>query len=310
MSGAPVRIEVAVCTCGRSALSEALASLDRQEVPAWLGLSVLVIDNDETPSAEGAVRAFAETSDVPVRYVHCPAFNISVARNGALDHARARLLAFMDDDETAEPGWIAALASAQAESGADVVLGPVRAVYGPGAPGWMRRLDMHSTRPVEVQGTIRTGYSCNVLMDLESPAFRGLRFDPALGRSGGEDTSFFTRAYRRGARLVAAEQAVVTEKVGPERARFAWLARRRFRSGQTHGRLLAETATGLPRVAALGLAGLKLAYCAGGAILAAPDTARRNAALLRGCLHAGTATGLIGIRPITLYGAATSGAGQ
>ncbi len=33
---------------------------------------------------------------------------------------------------------------------ADVVLGPVRALYEPGAPDWMRSGDFHATRPVWV----------------------------------------------------------------------------------------------------------------------------------------------------------------
>lgn len=40
--------------------------------------------------------------------------------------------------------------------------------------------------------------------------------------------------------IVFAEDAVLSEPVPENRASFMWLAKRRFRSGQTHGRVLAE----------------------------------------------------------------------
>jgi len=307
MKAAPASIEVAVCTFRRPDLARTLASLDRQDRPRGVAVSILVIDNDAAPTAAPLVERFASTARLPVRYVHCPGANISIARNGALDHASARHLAFIDDDEEAGRGWISALVAAAESQKADVVLGPVRALYEAGAPTWMRRLDPHSTAPVEVAGTIRTGYCCNVLVDLKSAAVAGLRFDPALGRSGGEDTAFFSEAFRRGARIVHAPDALVTEAVVPERACFAWLARRRFRSGQTHGRLLADEARGPRRLAEIGIAALKFGYCAFAALAAAADTERRNAALLRGSLHGGAITGLAGMRPITIYSSSTDG---
>jgi succinoglycan biosynthesis protein ExoM len=303
-----ITVEVCICTYRRATLSDAVRSVLAQNLPGGVRLSVLVIDNDATPSAERAVAALAAEAPVPVRYAHRPAGNISIARNGALDLCGARYLAFLDDDEIAEPGWIAALLAVARQSGAEVILGPVRAVYSAGAPGWMRDLDLHSTRPVEVGGTIRTGYTCNVLLDRESPAVAGLRFDLSLGRSGGEDTAFFAEVFARGGRIVHAEGAIVTEAVPAERARFGWLARRRFRMGQTHGRILGAR-TGLAGRARGGvIAGAKVAFCAGAALAGIASPARRNAAVLRGCLHAGTISGLAGAAPIELYGPVPRGA--
>ena len=301
---APIRVEVCVCTYRGALLDATLRSLARQKMPEGAILSILVIDNDNMSSAEPRVRSFAEISDIPVRYVHCPAGNISVARNGALDNCRGRYLAFIDDDEVASPDWIASLVETIRSTNADVVLGPVDAVYSPGAPAWMRRLDTHSTRPVEVEGVIRTGYTCNVLFDLASPAVAGLRFDPGLGRSGGEDTAFFSEVFARGGRFVHARQALVTETVPPERASLLWLARRRFRAGQTHGRL----AAGRSRAAGIVLALAKIAYCGASALAGILSSERRNAALLRGCLHIGTLSGLVGMKPIELYGSTMTGA--
>ena len=310
MSRFSENITVAVCTYRRAELKDTLVSLAAQVMPAEMTFEVLVIDNDDTPSAAPLMDDFRKTAPIKVRYLHCPAGNISIARNGALDASDARYLAFIDDDEVAGPGWLAALFDTLSTTGADVALGPVNAVYDQITPDWMRQLDTHSTAPVHVGGTIRTGYSCNVLVDRACSALSGLRFDLGLGQSGGEDTAYFTHAYRRGAHFALADPAIVYEKVPPGRARFSWLARRRFRAGQTHGRLLRETNGLLAQARGILLATLKVAYCTIVATLTSPSTARRNAAILRGTLHLGTISGLIGARPITLYGATADGTSQ
>jgi hypothetical protein len=101
-----------------------------------------------------------------------------------------------------------------------VVLGPVDPVYPDTAPDWMRAAAMHATRPVHVRGEIRTGYTCNVLIDRARPEIRALRFDPALGRSGGEDSDYFARIVLMGGRIDYAPDALVTEPVAPERLSF------------------------------------------------------------------------------------------
>jgi glycosyltransferase involved in cell wall biosynthesis len=72
-----------------------------------------------------------------------------VARNACLDAATAPLVAFIDDDQVASPEWLVALVGTLESSNADVVLGPVQAVYGPdraaghGIPRYMK----NQTRP-------------------------------------------------------------------------------------------------------------------------------------------------------------------
>lgn len=298
---APLRVDIAVCTFRRAkALGETLASLVALTVPSGVALRIIVADNDVEPSAHARVEAARAGLPMALSYVHCPAGNISLARNACLDEADADFLAFIDDDETVEPQWLENLLAAAATGAADVVLGPVRAQYGPGAPGWMRRGDFHSTRPVWVKGEIRTGYTCNVLLRLAAPAIAGRRFDHALGRSGGEDTAFFMQVHAAGGRIAFADEAWVNEPVPPARARFSWLAQRRLRMGQTHGRLLAGRGAG--RTGAAGLAAAKAAMCLAAATAFILLPVPRNRFLLRGLLHAGVVGGLFGARAIEPYG--------
>ncbi|MCW5710831.1 glycosyltransferase family 2 protein [Shinella sp.] len=297
---APLRIDIAVCTFRRAALGDTLASLAALTVPAGVALRVIVADNDVQPSARPCAEAARKNLPMALAYVHCPAGNISLARNACLEAADADFLAFVDDDETVEPQWLENLLATATTAAADVVLGPVRARYGPDAPGWMRRGDFHSTRPVWVGGEIRTGYTCNVLLRLAAPAIAGRRFDHALGRSGGEDTAFFGEVHAAGGRIAFAGEAWVNEPVPPARARFSWLAQRRLRMGQTHGRLLAGRGTG--RIGAAGLAAAKAGFCLAAATAFVLLPVQRNRFLLRGLLHAGVIGGLFGARAIEPYG--------
>lgn len=296
------RIDICVCTFRRPELADALRSLASLDVPEGWHVRVVVADNDDVPSARGLVDAIRSELPFPVVYIHCPAANISIARNACLDAADGDFLAFLDDDETASPDWLSELVATADGTGADAVLGPVRAHYRNDAPRWMRDGDFHSTSPVWVRGDIRTGYTCNVLLRRASRSVAGRRFSLARGRSGGEDTEYFTRLREAGGRIAFAPNAWVHEPVPTARARLSWLARRRFRSGQTHGHLLGGKASTIGVGKHVGLAGAKALYCfaAAGALVFSPRL--RNRYALRGIMHVGVVSGLAGLRELQQYG--------
>jgi succinoglycan biosynthesis protein ExoM len=275
-----------------------LVSIATQKLPAGLSIRVIVADNDAVPSARSMVEATAERLDLVCRYVHAPQQNISIARNACLDAATGAYLAFIDDDEVATQGWIASLVDRMDETGADAVLGPARAIYPEAAPAWVPIADLHSTRPPIVEtDLIRTGYTCNVLLRLE--AFGGRRFDPALGRSGGEDDVFFASAVREGARIAYAPDAVVDDPVPLGRANLKWLMRRSFRSGQTHARN--SLAAGSSRLLALTAALAKAGLCMGAATLLFWSAAKWRRLVVRGTLHLGASARYLGWRELQLY---------
>jgi succinoglycan biosynthesis protein ExoM len=295
------RVDVGVCTYRRAAVSETLASLGRQQLPPGIAMRVIVADNDVEPEARERVLAAAEAHGVDVQYVHAPSRNISLARNACLDAMDGDALAFLDDDETAAPGWLAALIAEAEHGGWDAVLGPVQAVYSPDAPAWLAQGDFHSTAPVEVAGRILKGYAGNVLIRRSAVADRGLRFDLALGRQGGEDDDFFYRLTDAGGRIGFAPVALAFEPVPPGRASLRWLLRRSFRTGQTHGARLAQRCRGPGVVAQIGVAGLKSGVCLAGAAAAALSPSRRNRWMVRGAMHAGVVARLAGLRELEMY---------
>ena len=301
----PRQIDICVCTYRRETIADTLNSLAKLNVPEACAVVIIVTDNDAEPSAKDRVLRVAETLPFPVRYVHAPQSNISIARNACLEASDGDFVVFIDDDETVSADWLKRLVNVADNTGADVVLGPALASYGPEAPAWMKCGDFHSTFPVRVRGEIRTGYTCNVLLRRSSPHIEGRRFDLLLGRTGGEDTQYFTEVYRSGGKIEFAPEAWVYDPVPPARARFSWLAKRRFRMGQTHGRLLATHARGLNLAKQIGLAALKAGYCHAAALAMIPFAVRRNRYALRGIMHGGVVSGLIGIREIQLYGEKT-----
>lgn len=293
-------VDVCVCTFRRESVSDLLASLAHLELPSGVAIRVIVADNDETPSARARVEAAFAEHGLSGVYLHAPARNISIARNACLDAATAPLVAFVDDDETVRPDWLARMLATQAESKAAVVFGRVVAVYPKDAPAWLSQADLHSTQVQFRNGQIDGGYTCNVLMQRD--VIGSDRFNPAFGRTGGEDTTFFTELQRRGAAMAYAADAIVEEPVTPSRSSLNWLTTRAFRSGQTYGLLRLRKGEGRVKIAAVSLA--KVAVCLASVVLLAWSPARWRKAAVRGHLHAGVIAAAMGKAPLELYGAA------
>lgn len=295
-------LDILLCTFRRPEIRQTLLSLDAMEVPQGYDIRVVVADNDDTASARDTVGACAAAMRLPVQYCHAPARNISIARNAGLDAATARgadWVAFLDDDEIADPDWLRQLLDRADKSGADAVFGPSLARYDEDTPDWIRRRDYHSNRP-ERRGTlVETGHTCNALLRWRDMPWQAERFDPARGKAGGEDTEFFFRLHQGGARFEICDQAIVRERVAPERVSFRWIFRRKFRSGQSY----AACARG-PK-ARLGLAltaGAKISVCTAAALAFAWSQDRRNFWVLRGALHAGVIAGCLSLRQPEIYG--------
>lgn len=294
-----MRITIGVCTFRRPHVAETIRAILELERPAGIDLDVIVADNDAVESARALVNQTIVNAPFPVAYIHAPAHNISVARNAVLDAARGEWIAFVDDDETMPPDWISRLAARARTADADVVFGPSIARYPADAPEWIVRGDFHSQHVADDLARTGQGHTSNVLFRWTNTPWSSTRFDPALGRSGGEDTAFFQTLRTFGARFALEAGAMVYEDVSPNRLSFAWLWRRRFRYGQTHATLLRRAGARAP--IEIAKAGAKAAACMAmaGLSIAAPVARRRW--LLRGALHCGVVARLAGGRDLELY---------
>lgn len=298
-----LHVDICVCTFQRPQLLDCLRSLATMSVVPDCEVRILVADNDVTPSAKPVVDQFRQETHILVSYQHCPSNNISIARNACLDQSSAEFLAFIDDDETASRSWLAELVQTMRSTNADAVLGPVQALYDQSAPRWMADEDLHSTFPVFSNNLIKTGYTCNVLMRMNSPNIAQRRFNLARGCTGGEDTEFFSAVFGDGGTISYAQNAWVTEKVPEARASFDWLAKRRIRVGKTHGILLATNWGLLKFATAIPVVSAKIAVCLMMSALNLFSKPKRNKNLLRGMLHIGSFLGMLGFRERASYGA-------
>lgn len=299
------KIAIGICTFRRPMLTETLHSLAAQALPPGTSCSVIVADNDDTPTALPLVEQARTAASHPLHYVHAPARNICLARNALLDKAAdlgVDYLAFIDDDETATPDWIKNLLEQISASGDDAVLGHVQAVYRPDTAAWLHRVRPHDAAPViQRDGRILTGYAGNVILRLKSPALQGRRFNPALGVTGGEDDDFFSSMVRDGGTISYAPDAFVFEKVPPARESLRYLMLRKFRSGQTYAMITEPDRRGRLGVIPLTQAAAKTALLLTWAGLNVLSPDRRMRALLRASLHAGVCAHLLGTKTLELY---------
>ena len=224
-------VAVAVCTRGRPRMLEAcLASLHSQED---CGRPVVTIVVDNTP---GAVAGDA-SADGTIRIVE-PVVGIANARNRALDealHRGCRWLAFIDDDEIAEPGWLRALLARAIDCRLVLVGGPVRLMPAPAdatreqATVWRgveRRFADSERRAARKaaagdDGAI-TVVTNNWLCDLDFVRRHGLHFDRSTAFSGGSDAAFYRSVREHGGATGWAPEAVVREEWPANRLTLAY----------------------------------------------------------------------------------------
>jgi succinoglycan biosynthesis protein ExoM len=299
-----VDIDVSICiaTYRRpEGLSRLLDSLVRLKLPPGLRVETIVVDNDADASARPIAAARAAALD-PIRYAVEPQRNIALARNRALSQARGEWVAFVDDDEVVEEGWICAYWKLVERSDCDGAMGPVLSRLEEVVTPWLD-VETFYTRHRHLTGT-RLGsadlYTSNAW--LRRRLFEGRSFDPAYGLSGGSDSELFGRMWRSGACFLWCDEARVMEFVPPERHCLHWLAQRAFRGGCVHTRLDRATASGGDLRRTLRALMLIVGFAALTPLAALGGRRRLARVVLRICTQAGHLWALMG-RSYEEYGA-------
>lgn len=215
-------------------LAVAVRSLLAQEGVAADTLELIVVDNDPAGSAQAQVRDMAAGAKFPIRYVHAPEPGVANARNAAMAVALGDLIAFLDDDEEAPAGWLAALLAARDRYDADVVFGPVRGR----APAHVDRhrlyLEQFFSRlgPVE-SGPIEHYYGCgNSLLRRAALPNPARPFSSERNHIGGEDDLLFGQMKAAGATFAWAADAWVWEDPVVSRLSLRYTLPRAFAYGQ------------------------------------------------------------------------------
>ncbi|MCI4680445.1 glycosyltransferase [Rhodoblastus acidophilus] len=247
-----IGLSIVICTFHRNDLLRALLkSVAAQELPDSLSVSVVVVDNSDEGLARAVVAEEAAKSPIPMRWIEAHPANISVARNAGVAAGDTDFVAFIDDDQCLEPGWLTGLSSALREQPFDAWLGRVIATFekpdqAPRAARMVfsRELDrpasfeLFAFGPKKIHGI---GLATNNAVFRRATTLTEREpFDPALGVSGGEDYDLFCRLQRRGRRFAWLPGAVVSEFVPAERCQRTYLQRRFYAGGQHFARAVAR----------------------------------------------------------------------
>lgn len=304
MSDTVMHVDICICTYKREQIADTFRSLSNMSTPDNVKFSIIVADNDGIDSARDRIISEAGKYGLNITYVHAPARNISIARNACLDTVTAPVAIFIDDDERVSKYWLTAMLDHYRSTKAPIILGPVQAIYAEHHPQWMKDNDFHSINPVWVNGEIITGYTSNLLLDQSVSDIKTMRFDVALGTSGGEDSAFLSALHKKGHKIEFAKDAVVTEDVTEKRATYKWLFNRRFRMGQTHLRMvLSRSENSLStRIKTFFIANLKALFCLSVACAFFWNKEKYTFWSLRAALHMGAVMACLGFKDLTLYG--------
>jgi glycosyltransferase involved in cell wall biosynthesis len=202
-------VSVIVPTRNRpAALGACLASLSAQDLPGR-AFEIIVV-NDGGVAVDAAVAQASRSTDAPVRLLVQPHAGQGAARNAGLAAASGAVVAFIDDDCAADPGWLASLAG--------------RLARGPRALVGGRTVNALVDNPFSTASQLLLAYlydyferaateahffaACN----LAAPA-RLLRelggFDTTNPEAVCEDRELCDRARQQGVTLVSAPEAVV-----------------------------------------------------------------------------------------------------
>ncbi len=231
------RVVILVATCkrpeGLTHLAEGLDLIYRNDPP--VALAMVIVDNDPAGSAKSTVERLSKSLSLPLYYGIEKTQGIPFARNKTLDMARgiADDVVFLDDDEVPEAGWLEEILRVRMAYGADIVTGAVNPVFAEPPPEWMMAGGFLQYTRHETGTTLDRAYTNNTLVPWKLIEDSRIRFDEKMAKTGGSDTHFFRRLHLEGAKIVWANEAVVSELIPKTRSDAGWILQRAFRIGNS-----------------------------------------------------------------------------
>jgi len=234
------RLSAVICTYDRYAiLPRAIDSLLSQSLPAQ-ELEIIVVDN--SPDQNGAVDFGARyLHQRQLRYIVSPRPGLSEARNEALSRARGKIIAFMDDDAIAAPGWAEALLKTFTRHGEQLGAagGPARPLWLSPRPAWLNDALLGHLSIVDfgdapkLLNRDQKIVGCNMAFDTELLRTKIGGFNPKLGRHGPElsllsngEPSVLDAVHEAGRLIAYAPEAAVDHAIDPSRLTQSWFRRR------------------------------------------------------------------------------------
>ncbi len=193
---------------------------------------VVIVENDIAPRSKGMIdEVCSNFPQVDYYYEYEPSVGIPIARNKSIEiclENEAEWVAFVDDDEVLEAGWVGAMVRAVNTLEADALTGPVHSLPTSTPPAWWEApysFQRQRGELLETAGTGNTLINCRWLAGGSA-----LRFDESLRFTGGSDSEFFYRFTDLGGQLKWVDDAIVTETLPAARMTMRWSLNRRART--------------------------------------------------------------------------------
>jgi glycosyltransferase involved in cell wall biosynthesis len=241
-------VSVVIPTYNRAQLLRgALLDLFKQET-AGSKFEIIVVDNNSSDETKSVVESLMAKCDVSLRYVAEPQQGNAYARNTGIEHARAQVVAFLDDDVTVGENWIRTLKQVF-DDASDIgfVGGRVLPVGDETLPSWLTvdhwaplaLLDYGSER-FDVSGSQPLGLLTANIAFRRSVFDESGMFSPKLQRVKNaigslEDHEFLLRVCRQGKKGVYEPRLIALATI--DRERLTKTYHRRWHTG--HGRFYA-----------------------------------------------------------------------
>ena len=186
----------------------------------------VVVNNASTDDTKSKVESLIQKyNSINLRLVDEPQQGLSFARNRGIAESKGNFIAFIDDDETINTGFVSAYIDLFLNHGAFAAAGAVKACYDSGRPRWMSKFtEQMIANPIDLGDSITTITSNitpaggNMAFNREIFTLYG-GFDTELGRKGrellgGEENDIFERIRSLGERVYYVPNAVVYHHIG------------------------------------------------------------------------------------------------
>ena len=140
---ASVDVSVVISTYNRcTLLARALESLQNQDT-ADVSYEILVVDNNSTDETRAVTQRMINATPGRLRYVFESKQGLSYARNAGIASARAKIIAFTDDDVRVANNWVSRIkAGFAAEPSVDFLGGKVLPHWDEIPPACIQRWEM------------------------------------------------------------------------------------------------------------------------------------------------------------------------
>lgn len=224
-----MELSIIISTYNNAAsLVRTLDSVVKQDADKKLWECVVVNNNSTDDTAERVATFAKQHSEVNIRLVDEPKQGLSHARNRGIVESKGQFLAFIDDDETINEGFVSAYIDLFRNHGAFVGSGALKVCYDSARPKWMSHYtEKMIANPLDLGNEIITitrtitPTGGNMAFNREVFNLYG-NFDTALGRKGdelfgGEENDLFDRIRDLGERVFYTPHAVAYHHIADKK---------------------------------------------------------------------------------------------